>query len=360
LDGHFFFPGSIFLLEHPAVSWMRLLVFSLAISWQTVVAQETPSVLRVQAVMPEGAGIAGALVAAIADDGRVVAEGITDAEGFRSLQLPPGKYTVRVRRIGYQPFSSGEITVPYSGTLKLVTESRRVMLETVVVMSSSSCRNDERDKTGISTVWDEISKALVGSEVTRRDLANLGTLIRYKKKVERKIVKADTTRTTIAGDRPFAAVDPVWLSRTGYVHGNVDIGFEYYAPDEAVLLSREFANTHCFRIVRNNKRKGQVGLNFEPSPGRRLPEISGTLWLNEKSSELIEIEFRFVNVGAVEEFKPGGKVHFMRMSSGAWLVDNWYMRFPLLELQMGAYRDALKEIGYSEDGGAITQIPVDR
>jgi hypothetical protein len=172
-------------------------------------------------------------------------------------------------------------------------------------------------------------------------------------------VKSDTTRSTIQGARPFAAVDPVWLARTGYVHGNINIGFEYYAPDEAVLLSREFASTHCFKIVRSNKRRGEVGLNFDPSPDRRLSDIAGTLWLNEKSSELIEIEFRFVNVPQLDEFKPGGKVHFRRMSSGAWLVDNWYMRFPLLELQMGG-RQTLKEIGYSEDGGAITQMPPDR
>jgi len=338
---------------------MRLLVLLLAISWQTVVAQETPAVLRVQAVMPEGAAVGGALVAAIANDGRVVAEGITDTQGFRSLQLPPGRYRVRVRRIGYQPFSSDEISVPYSGTLKVVADSRRVMLETVVVMSRSSCRTEDRDQTGISAVWDEISKALVGTQVTRKDLANLGSSIRYRKKVERRDVKADTTRSNIAGARPFAAVDPVWLARTGYVHGNIDIGFEYYAPDEAVLLSREFASTHCFKIVRSNKRRGEVGLSFDPAPDRRLSDITGTLWLNEKTSELIEIEFRFVNIGEVDDFKPGGKVHFRRMSSGAWLVDNWFLRFPLLELQMGG-RESLKEIGYSEDGGAITQTPVDR
>jgi hypothetical protein len=338
---------------------MRILAFLFAIAFQRIVAQEAPVVLRVQAVVPDGAAIGGALVAAMATDGRVVAEGITDAQGFRSLQLPPGRYTIRVRRVGYQPFTSGEISVPYAGTLKVIAESRRVMLETVVVMSSSSCRSDDRDQTGISAVWDEISKALVGSQATRKDLANIGISIRYRKKVERRDVKSDTTRSTIAGTRPFAAVDPVWLARTGYVHGNIDIGFEYYAPDEAVLLSREFAATHCFRIVRDRKRSNQVGLAFEPAPERRLTDIEGTLWLDEKSSELIEIVFRFVNLGPVDEFKPGGKVHFRRMSSGAWLVDNWYMRFPLLELQMGG-RGTLKEIGYSEDGGAITQTPVDR
>lgn len=336
---------------------MRLLSLLLVLAWHSAdaepLAQDSAAILRVQATLSDGAPIGGALVAAVTSDGRVVAEGITTADGYRSLQLPKGSYRIRVRRIGYEPFWSGTIAVPYQGTLTVVADTKRVMLEAVVVMSTSSCRNEGRDQTGISTVWDEISKALVGAQATRKDLANLGSAIRYKKVVERRHVKSDTTHTPIASSRPFSAVDPAWLSRTGYVHGNVDIGFEYYAPDEAVLLSREFASTHCFKIVRNNKRRGQVGLSFEPSPERRLSDVEGTLWLNEKSSELIEIEFRFVNVGEVDEFKPGGKVHFRRTSSGAWLVDNWYMRFPLLELQMGG-RETLKEIGYSEDGGAIT------
>ena len=141
------------------------------------------------------------------------------------------------------------------------------------------------------------------------------------------------------------------LKNAGYVLGNISDGWYYYAPDETVLLSEAFASTHCFRVVRDKKRRGQIGMSFEPVAGRKLSEIQGVLWLDENSSELREILFRFVNVDIVSEFDAGGRTHFRRMPSGAWLVDDWSLRFPKLEMRLNDNR--VIAIGYFENGGGI-------
>jgi hypothetical protein len=135
-------------------------------------------------------------------------------------------------------------------------------------------------------------------------------------------------------------------------------GWVYFAPDEAVLLSAEFAATHCFRVIRDRNRRGQVGLSFSPAPNRKISDIDGVVWLDEGSAELREILFRFVNIGEVTQFKPGGRVHFRRMPSGAWLVDEWSLRFPQLEMTADAF-SRLREVGYIEDGGTLIEAKRD-
>jgi hypothetical protein len=150
------------------------------------------------------------------------------------------------------------------------------------------------------------------------------------------------------------ASDPRTLAVRGFVRGSLTAGWEYFAPDENVLLSKDFADTHCFRVVRDRKREREIGVSFEPSPDRKIGEVAGVIWLDEESAELREIVFRFVNIGEVERFKPGGNVHFRRLASGAWIVDDWRLRFPVLEVSVGSL-DRLIQAGYVENGGAIVQ-----
>ena len=134
--------------------------------------------------------------------------------------------------------------------------------------------------------------------------------------------------------------------------GNEITGWTYYAPDEAVLLSDQFAATHCFQVVRNNERPGQVGIEFKPVRGRPVPDVAGILWVDESTAELRELIFRFVNAGLLERFKGGGHARFRRVPSGSWIVDDWAIRGPVLEKARDAFRD-LKLTGYVEDGGGM-------
>jgi hypothetical protein len=97
-----------------------------------------------------------------------------------------------------------------------------------------------------------------------------------------------------------------------------------------VLLSDDFLDTHCFRMVRAEKdRPGAVGLGFEPVKGRRVPEIKGTLWVDRGSAELRMLDYEYVNVpSAVRTPGLGGRSEFARLATGDWIIKDWYIRLP--------------------------------
>lgn len=324
-------------------------------------AQTDVGAIRIRAIGFDDTPVRGALVALVSAEGKAVAEGLTNESGYRSLSASRGRYRVRIRRVGYEPFFSPEISVPYEGELKLAVAGNRISLQTVVVTAGSQCKRSGGDQRAIGTLWEEISKALLGSQLTRSDFANLGWARVYRKDVRRKgeVVALDTSYTKLNAKRPFVASDARTLATQGYVRGDVLSGWVYFAPDEAVLLSVEFADTHCFRVVRDKKRPHQVGVSFVPAPGRTISDIDGVVWLDEQTAELSEIVFRFVNIGEVANFKPGGRVHFRRMTSGAWLVDDWSLRFPHLEIMLNRH-EGLTQVGYVENGGSIVESSIDR
>lgn len=167
------------------------------------------------------------------------------------------------------------------------------------------------------------------------------------------VLSNDTSVRPVIATRPFAAPDPESLSRLGYVRGDEASGWEYFGPDEAVLLSNDFAVTHCFKVVRDKKgHAGQIGVAFEPAPRRISSDIMGILWVDEKTSELHDVRFVYVNAGVLTKFKPGGFTKFLRVPSGAWIVSAWQLRMPELELRLGTVDD-LVPIGYVENGGTI-------
>jgi len=319
---------------------------------------QNEAAVRVRAIDSDGAPIRGALVALIDPVGKIVVERLTDDSGLRILTAPPGQYTIRIRRIGYEPFVSSPMSIPYDGELKVAVSGAQVSLATVIVTAGSQCRHLKIDQREIGQLWEEISKALLGAELAKSDFKDLGWIKMYRKHVGERgqLVSLDTTLSKAGDVRPFVAADPRDLIARGFVRGNLTTGWEYFAPDEKVLLSREFADTHCFRVVRDKKRPGEVGVSFEPSPERRVGEVTGAVWLDEKSAELREIVFRYVNVEEAEKFKPGGTVHFRRLASGAWIVDDWKLTFPILQIRVSNLAfESLIKAGYTENGGTIVQ-----
>jgi carboxypeptidase family protein len=322
----------------------------------TAHGQQATSELRIRLSALDGGPVSGALVALLDARDSVLAEGLTTEAGIRALRVPPGSYRVRVRRIGYLPFISSELKVPRAGELVLNVESPRVMLQGIVVNSRSQCKRTDPDARSLATVWDEIDKALRSSQLTLDDLEGIGLARIYRTEVTSAgaVVSADTTIFPIADRRPFGAIDPETLASEGYVVGDENKGWSYYAPDDVVLLSEQFAATHCFRLVRDPNRPGQIGVSFEPAPQRKLADITGVLWVDESSSELREIVFHFANAKALSRFDAGGFTRFRRMPSGTWIVDEWKLSVPRLELrQSGKLPPQLAAIGRIDNGGGI-------
>jgi hypothetical protein len=320
--------------------------------------QATEADFRVRVESRDGARISGALIALLDSNQTVVREGVSDEDGLRILRAPPGSYRVRVKRIGFLPYLSDPLTVVNGGDIALRVDSPRILLETIVVTSRSKCGPIGGDEEILSVVWDEIAKALRTSQLSARDFSDYSRSYTYRKTLSPQGVEvfSDTSFRPVGSAKPFGVRAAASLAEQGYVIGNERDGWQYYAPDESVLLSEEFARLHCFQVVRDKARAGQVGIEFKPLSNRSLPDVAGVLWVDERSAELRELVFRFVNAGVLERFKAGGFARFRRVPSGSWIVDDWALRGPILERGRDVFTD-LKVIGYIEDGGGLKLKP---
>jgi hypothetical protein len=319
------------------------------------------SILRAQATadirvrLDAGNGVPiGAALVALLDGDRVVTEGLSSASGTITLRALPGAYRIRVRRIGFHPFLSNPVNLPSNGELLLHVETEKVVLNAMVVSASAQCGAIKRDAQALSVLWEAIAVALRSSQLTLNDLGSLGTMRTYKRETGRdgQVISMQSSVRPITNRRPFGALDPSSLLTAGYVRGNESVGWEYFAPDETVLLSDGFAATHCFKVVRDAKnRPGQIGVAFEPAPSRKQSDVKGVLWVDEKTAELRDVRFVYVNAGILTRFKPGGFAKFRRTASGTWIVNEWQLLMPRLEVNP---RDQLDIAGFVENGGVIS------
>ena len=296
--------------------------------------------------------IGGALVALLNAAGEAVAEGITSENGYRTFFVAPDRYRVRVRRVGFSPFVSATLHLPASRVLTIPVQSQPVILSTIVISKRASCRRLSSAATReLGTVWGEATKALEASRLTVTDLRGVGRAWKYDTRLSAAgaALSADTTHFTVTTARPFAALNPESLARSGYVLGDAEVGWQYFGPDETVLLSPSFARTHCFRLVRDSDSPGQIGVAFQPVHGRRVPDIAGVAWLDERTSELRRIVFRYVNAGLISQHGGGGETSFVRLPSGAWLISSWHLKAPILVTRRGV----IQPEGFVENGGGV-------
>ena len=105
-----------------------------------------------------------------------------------------------------------------------------------------------------------------------------------------------------------------------------------------MLLSESFVESHCFQAEPWTKDdRDWVGIGFKPAETRRdVVGIRGTLWLDRRSAELQTLEYNYVNLPAVLRTpRAGGSVGFLRLTSGAWLVNEWSIRMPRVSESTG-------------------------
>lgn len=297
------------------------------------------------------APLRGALVALIGADGLAVTEVLTSHSGFGSLSAQPGTYRLRIRRIGYRPYLSAFLTLPRTDVLIVPVPAIPVVLSAVVISARLRCGPITSDARGLGTVWNEVAKALQASQLTMEDLQGVGGRWTYRKTTDTqgRIVATDTSYFLITDRRPFGALDPAELASSGYVVGDESSGWSYYGPDETVLLSPEFAATHCFRLERDRAEPNLIGISFTPTPSRRVPDIAGVAWVDQRTSELQRVTFRYVNAGLLSRFGGGGETRFQRLPSGAWLVSSWHLRVP----RMARAGRVTRSVGFQENGGGI-------
>mgnify|MGYP001056427042 CR=1 FL=1 len=134
-----------------------------------------------------------------------------------------------------------------------------------------------------------------------------------------------------------------------------------------MLLSDEFLDTHCLRLALGDDPERQAGVSFEPVPGREVPDIRGTLWLDPGTGGL-----RFLEYGYTWAPVPGtrgaakGRIDFESLPSGAWIIRRWWIRTPKLAVEGLTRRTVATDpsmmlgrpqvLGYREEGEEVTRV----
>jgi len=287
-----------------------------------------------------GRGLPGVVVVLLDSAGKRLAGVLADDDGRYAIRTTgPGRYAVRAERIGYRADAPTSIALSAGQTveLKLVTRPIPVVLGEVHVTAKSACVTGAADGRDVSAVWDETRKALFATDLTQQQelfSARVSRFVRTLDARSGRVTGYQVKEATAVTRSPFVSESAAWLSANGYVkEGSTET--VYYAPDAAVLLSDEFLRDHCFRLRDGEgKRNGLIGLAFEPVKGREKPEIAGTLWIDRKSAELRDLEYVYSRLpilpSSAKSDDFGGRMEFHRMPTGAWIVERWVIRMPML------------------------------
>ena len=292
--------------------------------------------------------------------GRERVRALTATDGTFYLPAPrPGTYRLRSERIAYRVWESPDFTLTggQSHTINPIIHSLPRQLASIEVTGETECKERKGPDTGL--LWEEAEKALVAASWSSQQQLYVHRIHRYERELDRSRDNVEAEKINVRvlpTELPFISRHPVELEREGYVYPGPDGNLQWWAPDANVLLDPSFHRTHCFWAVRGeDDRTGMIGLAFEPAPDRELPDVEGTLWLDEASSELREIEFRFTDIPLrISTNNLGGFARFLQMPSGAWILNSWQVRMPIVQWR-GLRRRRPRIIGYSEVGGHVLE-----
>lgn len=320
-----------------------------------------------------GKPLEGAMVLLLDPAGRRVNGVLSAANGWFRLAAPsPGRYRLRVERIGYASTDSDVFDVPAGQTVerRLTTSVKPVQLANIDVSGGRRCQVRPAEGVATASVWDEARKALAAATWTaERGMYQFAwmTFQRSLDQTGRRVVKEERSFNRHFTSQPFSAVEPEKLAAGGFVQlvgggpitSNPRAEWQYYAPDAKVILSDPFLDTHCFRIERT-EREGvrMIGLTFEPIAGRSLPDVAGTIWLEQASARLRSLEFRYVNLlRDLSEHDGGGELTFSELPNGTWIVKDWRIRMPRIseERDTGGRTRRVHVVGYQDEGGIVQQ-----
>jgi hypothetical protein len=242
----------------------------------------------------------------------------------------PGRYRLTAKRIGVKRSLTEPFELSLGETRQVSIEIEPVLytLPEVAVATANFCI-PQRDQVGrVAALWDEIRTALTATSISVRDSLYQGRILSFGRLLDGRgrILSETTHQFDGLLNKTFIGVDPESLSLHGYWREDDD-SVRFDAPDIDVLLSASFLNDHCFALV--NESPDEVGLRFQPVPGRSVADVRGMLWADARTLELRRLEFTYTRLPRVERAERlGGEVHFARLASGAWVVRRWSLRVP--------------------------------
>ena len=354
-----------------ALDCSRALILAAVFATVPVGAQE----VRGRAVAQGStAAVPDVIVTLVDSTGVVVDRALTTNAGtFRLRATHPSVYRLRALRIGFRPSESTAFALGTGQILERSIEltGRAVTLAAVQVAADRSCTVRPDSSSSAFEAWEEARKALAAAVLTR-DRRYTMELVRYERRVSPRggaLLAESEVEARGATSRPFVSVPLAEIDSIGYVQEEGE-WTTYRAPDEEVLLSEQFAATHCLRLAQPSA-DDEVSLAFEPVGDRTVADIRGTLALDRATGALRRLDFTFVNVAhEVQREGAGGHVFFRQLPEGGWIVHRWAMRFPLLErvitqqpgrvsdVRAGNLRraESIELHAMQESGGEVTEV----
>ena len=306
-----------------------------------------------------GAPVEGTAVVLLDDSGAQVAWSLTDAAGqFRFATTRAGTYSLRTVRIGHASVESEPFALERGATVvrRLETPVEAIVLAGIDVESSRRC--EVRPGQGLSTarVWEEARKALEATSRTSDLDAYRYVIRRYERVMDPRGREVRSERNRIVRTQvsasPFISEDIEDLLANGFTRPDGD-GILFFAPDADVLLSDPFLDTHCMSLTEGeDEAEGLLGLSFQPTEDRGVPDISGVLWVDPGNAELQWLDYRYEFLDVPGSERLGGKIRFEGLPNGTWIVREWYIRMPIFDPR--ANRPRL--FGLMEEGGLVMRL----
>jgi hypothetical protein len=302
------------------------------------------------------APVRGAFVVLVDSAGRARAGVLTDDHGVYAIPAQgAGTYRVRAERIGHASTTSDAFTLTTGQTHTVDIQAAVAPIELAAVTTSKTSACVRRPTTGERTaqLWEEARKALSVTQWTSNQPYRFA-IKSWTRDLEVPSLKVigEKQRAQITRTKPYAAVALDTLLRYGFVRKD-EADMVFYGVDADVLVSDAFLDGHCFHsVMGEGKNRGSIGLAFSPVPNTKLPDVKGTLWLDPKTFELEYLEFTYENLPREYRLRGiGGRTEFRRLDNGAWIVDKWYIRMPVL-----VGRGGNRGYGIQEEGGQITKV----
>lgn len=311
-------------------------------------------------VVRAGVGVDGAIVLLL--DGQRATQGraLTRDGGRFTVAAPEaGSYTVRVLRIGYAPTVAGPFLLRAGATPTADVEltGDAVVLDRMTVTDRSECRVHPDSAAAAFHIWEEARKALLATSLTRAEPLSM-LVSRTERTLDRDGERIlDQVSSTAAGRsiNPFVSLPPDSAAKYGYVTQRAD-GRTYWGPDAEILLSASFAAAHCLRLEQRTSSPKLVGVAFAPATRQRdLVDIEGVVWVDRATAELRALDYRYVNHAIAERARAGGRVDFLRLPSGGWVVERWSIRYPIVAVRAGG-RDRLVTPGISRSAQTTEEL----
>jgi hypothetical protein len=281
--------------------------------------------------------------------GRVAA--LTDTAGRFVLRGPaPGHYQLNAQLIGYSLSAEPRFSLAAGETrvVNLGLSVSAVPLDQISVRAERRC-GARSQSAETARLWEEARKALDVAVWTEQDTTALFRVRTFEQQLSRALTPVSREEMNFdlkRGTSAFETAPVDSLIEFGFVQKNGD-QHVFFGPDAALLTSNAFLEQHCFWVERSSNRLGLVGLAFEPLPRRRVSDIRGALWLDQRTGALRFVDYAFVNTGAnLDPATAGGRTEYQQLPNGAWIVSRWEIRMPASDdTETGTRSDHVTRVG---------------